>query len=101
MLEGYHNPNLTLQLSQRGHYEPDRSYVPSYHSWFVSFILCWKYSSICILILRYFAVYAQSKCIPYRERAFDLLFEYAQKHRLGAVHAVGGCHGSHPEARRE
>jgi hypothetical protein len=50
---------------------------------------------------RYFAIYAQSKCIPYREKAFDLLVEFARKHNMGEVHAIGGCHGSYPEARIE
>lgn len=72
MLEFYQNPNLSVVLSQNGRFDSRP----------------------------YFAVYAQSKCIPYRERAFDLLVEYAQQYNLGEVHAVGGCHGSHPEARR-
>lgn len=73
MLEFYQSPNISLQLTSSGTFNERK----------------------------YFAIYAQSKCIPFREQAYDLLVEFAEKHRLGEVHAIGGCHGSHPETRIE
>ena len=47
----------------------------------------------------YFAAYLASNCVQKREKAFDQLIEFAQKNKLGEVHALGRCFGSHPETK--
>ena len=47
---------------------------------------------------KYFAAYIAANCVSEREKAFDKLFEFAKANNLGAVHALGKCHGSHPES---
>jgi len=48
---------------------------------------------------RKFASYFASNCVPYREKIYDDLVEFAKKHNLGMVSAFGPCCGSHPETR--
>lgn len=48
---------------------------------------------------RKFAAYFASNCVPYREKIYDDLVEFAKKHNLGMVSAFGPCCGSHPETK--
>lgn len=47
----------------------------------------------------YFAAYFASSCLPWREKIYNDLVDFAARHYLGKVTAFGACYGSHPETR--
>lgn len=45
----------------------------------------------------YFLTYVSSRCLPHRERAYDVMVDFAAQHGFKRPVAFGNCHGSHPE----